>query len=49
MLYLYCDVIFLFLANKNNLEGKVSVYMNGFKGIMGNGAFAPEEQMLYFS
>ena len=49
MLYLDCDVIFLFLTYKKILEVKVSIYMNGFKDIMGNRAFAPEKQMLYFS
>jgi len=40
---------FFFKLTKLNLEGKVLVYFNGFKDILGNRAFAPEEQMLYFS
>jgi len=34
---------FYFEQTKNNLEGKVSVYINSFKDIMRNRAFAPEE------
>jgi len=41
--------LFYFYLTKHNLKDKVTVNINGFKDIMGNKAFAPEEQMLYFS